>query len=127
MTLTISAADLATVRQQSGDTVVDYDVSDVQIDAIYVDTAQGNLNLWRTAYYVAVRRYGIAVNQVSLSGEFGNAQHNQQFDQLERLIKFLGGMSGLGFGGITLGVNTVHAYRADSDQTEAPDYSNGAL
>ncbi len=85
---TITAADLATVRRRSGDNNNSpYDVQDSEIDAIYVDTMRGNLNLRSTSFYVLIERLGIATNAVAVSSPLGGSTRNQKFDQIMRLLQ----------------------------------------
>jgi hypothetical protein len=44
------------------------------------------------------RRLGLAVRDVDLSGEFGNAQHDQKFQHLKDMLAYWEGRTGLGSG-----------------------------
>ncbi len=118
------------IRDNSGDDTLDnatvpaYEVSDTTLQAIYDDTAQGNGDLNKTVYYAILRRWGKAARMVGLSGEFGNAQHNQKFEQLERLLKLWGGITGLGGGTVTAGLLHLRLdYSYDDMVADAADSS----
>lgn len=104
--MALTAAQLSYIRDNSGDDLPDnagtpaYEVSDATIQAIYDDSTMGASDLDKTVVYVIRMRWGKAARYVSLSGEFGNAQHNQKFEQLERLLKYWEGVTGLGGVGI---------------------------
>jgi hypothetical protein len=128
MALSDSPANLAYVRDAIGDHRTDnasaYDLSDATLDAIYADTAQGNGDLMRTVVWALRRRWARAINAVNLSGEFGNASHGDKQKQIKTLLDYWEGMAGMS-GGQSIGRSTTNTYRADSAQTEEPDYSNG--
>jgi hypothetical protein len=128
MALSDSAANLAFIRDAIGDNKTDsasaYELSTATLDVIYADTTQGNSDLTRTIVWALRRRWGMAINAVGLSGEFGNAQHNQKQEQIKKLLDYWEGVAGMA-GGQTISVTATHAYRADSRQTEEPDYSSG--
>lgn len=84
---TITAADLATVRRRTGDNSAPYDLSDDEIDDIYVATNFGNQSLDRTTYFVLRERLGIATNAVAISGTSGGITRNQKFEQIWRLLQ----------------------------------------
>lgn len=97
--MALSAADLQYIRQSSGDSVADtngaYEVSDVTIQAIYDDVNRGDSDLDATIYYVLRRRLGLAVNLVNESGELSNAQKQQKFENIMKLLTLWGGITGL--------------------------------
>lgn len=95
MTLTISFPDLAAVRRRAGDSSAPYDLRDDEIDAIYADTAQGNLDLNRTTFFVLRERLGIASNAVAISGTSGGITRNQKFDQIWRLLQYWSRITGI--------------------------------
>lgn len=95
MALTISATDLATVRRRTGDSSAPYDLQDSDIDAIYVDTDHGNLDLNRTAFYVLLERWGMAANAVAISNPMGGITRNQKFEQIERLLLRYSAITGI--------------------------------
>lgn len=98
--MTLTTAQKEYVRDNSGDDLEPYEISDASIQAIYDDATQGNSDLDRVIVFVLRRRLGKAARMVSLSGEFGSAQHNQKYEQIERLIQRWEGMTGLGGSGI---------------------------
>lgn len=112
------------IRQNSGDNEVTHEVDDDAVQDIYDDTAQGNSNLNRTVYYVILRRYGLAAALVSVTTQQTgtSSASNQKFDQLERLLKLWGTITGIG-GGVSIGSSATYTYRADSAQTAEPDYT----
>lgn len=102
MTYTITPSDLSAVRRRSGDSNAPYDLTNDDIDAIYVSTAQGNLDLNRTTYFVLLERLGIATNAVAISNPMGGITRNQKFEQIWRLLQYWSELTGLGldeFGG----------------------------
>jgi hypothetical protein len=133
--MAMTAAQKAFVRDATGDHRTDnastpaYDLADATLDAIYDDATQGDSNLTRTIVWALRRRWARAINAVDLSGEFGNASHSQKQEQLKKLLDYWEGVAlseGVGDGlGIQSGGSAVtYTYRADSLQTEAPDYSS---
>lgn len=95
MTLTISTTDLSAVRRRTGDSSVPYDLTDDDIDAIYTSVSEGNLNLDRTTFYVLRERLGMATNAVAISNPMGGITRNQKFEQIWRLFKYWGEITGL--------------------------------
>jgi hypothetical protein len=135
--MAMTAAQKAFVRDATGDHRTDnastpaYDLADATLDAIYDDATQGDSNLTRTIVWALRRRWARAINAVDLSGEFGNASHSQKQEQLKTLLDYWEGVAlseGVGDGlGIQSGGSAVtYTYRADSLQTEAPDYSSSS-
>lgn len=129
--MALSTAQKAYVRDAIGDHRQDnatptgaYDLADATLDAIYDDTTQGNSDLTRTIVWALRRRWARHINYVDLSGEFGNAQHSQKQEQIKKLLDYWEGVAGMA-GGQTIGSTATHTYRADSLQTEAPDYTRG--
>lgn len=126
--MALTAAQIAFVRDNSGDDDANnagvYELSDERIEEIYNDTTQGNSDLSRTVVFVLRRRLGKAINNMSKSSETGSVQLNQKPEQIRWLLKYWEGLTGLS-GGLSIGSSATHVYRADSLQTEAPDYSNG--
>lgn len=133
--MAMTAAQKAFVRDATGDHRTDnastpaYDLADATLDAIYDDATQGDSNLTRTIVWALRRRWARAINAVDLSGEFGNASHSQKQEQLKKLLDYWEGVAlseGVADGlGIQTGGSAVtYTYRADSLQTEAPDYSS---
>lgn len=104
MTLTISVPDLATIRRRTGDKTAPQDLTDAEIDAIYTDVDLGNSDLDRTTFYVVRERLGVAVNSTAISNPTGGITRNQKFEQLERLLKYWGGVAGLGGEDLSVGV-----------------------
>lgn len=92
---TITATDLATVRRLSGDYTQPYDLTDAEIDAIYTSSASGSSDLYRTAFFVAEQRWGIATNAIAVSNPMGGLSRNQKFDQIWRALTYLGEKTGL--------------------------------
>ena len=101
-----------------------YDLSDATLDAIYDDADQGSSDLTLTIVWALRRRWARAINAVNLSGEFGNASHGDKQKQIKTLLDYWEGVAGI-TGGQSIGSSVATTYRADSRQTEAPDYSNG--
>lgn len=130
MALSDSAANLAFVRDSIGDYKTDnaanYELSNATLDAIYADTTQGNSDLIRTIVWALRRRWGMAINAVAqTSVETGfTAQHSQKQAQIKKLLDYWEGAAGMA-GGQSRGMAATNTYRADSRQTEEPDYSSG--
>lgn len=127
----LSAAQLLIIRRRIGDHRQDnqtpsgmYDLSDTVIEAIFDDANMGNSDMLLTTVWCLRERWGMAINDVGLSGEFGNAQHNQKQEQIKTLLDYWEGMAGLS-GGQSLGSEVTHPYRKDSRATEAPTYPYG--
>jgi hypothetical protein len=95
MTLTISTPDLSAVRRRTGDNSAPYDLTDDDIDAIYASVSEGNLSLDRTTFFVLRERLGLATNAIAVSNPMGGMQRNQKFDQIWRLFKYWGEITGL--------------------------------
>lgn len=95
MALTISIPDLAAVRRRTGDHSAPYDLTDGDINAIYINVAQGNLDLNRTTYFVLRERLGIATNAVAISNPMGGITRNQKFEQIWRLLQYWSGITGI--------------------------------
>lgn len=95
MALTISSTDLSAIRRRTGDSSAPYDLADTDIDAIYTSASEGNLSLDRTTFFVLRERLGIATNAVAISGTSGGITRNQKFDQIWRLFKYWGEITGL--------------------------------
>ncbi len=56
-------------------------------------------DIYRTIVFALRRLLGRARRLVALSGEFGNAAHNQKFQQTKELLEYWEGRTGL-FGGV---------------------------
>lgn len=121
MTLTLTPAQINTLRRRTGATTTD--LSDDEINALYIDTSLGNLDLSNTTYYVITELLGAASLLVSKSNEVDNLsiQSSEVFDHLEKLLAYWGGVTGLG-SGLTFTQTNVNTYRADSRQTTEPTY-----
>lgn len=111
--MALSAAQLEYIRDNAGDDLTPYEVSDVSVQAIYDDATQGASDLNATVVFVLRRRLGKAARLVTLSGEFGSSQHNQKYEQIARLLKYWENYTGIGGGGritmgtISLGIDQV--------------------
>jgi hypothetical protein len=65
--------------------------------------------------------------KTTISNSFGESEARQQLhEHFCNLREYWEGVAGL-VGGLALTGVATNAYRADSDQTEEPDFSNGAL
>lgn len=86
MPLTISVDDLATVRRSSGATVTE--IPDAAIDAIYINTAQGNSSVDYTTYYTLFQLLGVLSPLVDKSSEVDNfaISARQRFENVENLL-----------------------------------------
>jgi hypothetical protein len=124
----LSAAQLLTIRRRIGDNKLDnasaYELPDATIEAIFDDTTMGDSDLLKTTVWCLRERWGMAINLVTLTGEFGNAKHVEKQEAIKKLLDYWEGVAGM-TGGQTLGSTATNTYRADSRQTEEPDYSSG--
>jgi hypothetical protein len=93
--MAISAADLATVRRRSGDSNQPYDLTDAEVNLVYLDTDLGNEDLNRTIFYVLWERVGIATNAVAISNPIGGITRNQKFEQIWRLLQKYSAITGI--------------------------------
>lgn len=120
--MALSADQLSYIRDNSGDDTLDsagaYEVPDTTIQAIYDDDDTGDEDLNRTVFYVIRRRLGKAARLVSLSGEFGNAQHNQKFENLRKLLALWSSITGIEI--VTSGTLTMATISTGID-TPCPD------
>lgn len=107
---TLTTAQINYIRHNSGDSEVPYEIDEDILQELYDDSDQGNSVLNDTVYYVILRRLGLAVAGVAISSpETGgmNTALNQKFEQLERLLKTWGDITGLGGQGLRAGVITL--------------------
>lgn len=103
--MALTAAQLSYIRDNSGDDAATYEVSDVTLQAIYDDAAQGASDLNTTIVYVLYRRLGKAAKQVARSGSEVVEQAQQEFEHIKQLLAIWEGITGLSGGGIlTTGV-----------------------
>lgn len=119
--MTMTSAQLAYVRDCIGDDEAAYRISDSSLNAIFDDTTQGNSNTDRTNVFALRRLLGKARRLVALSGEFGNAQHNQQFEQTERLLTYWEGRTGMHGGVLSSGVIDLVIDEECSDGADCDD------
>lgn len=127
MTLTMSAAQLATIRRRTGSTTSD--MTDVEVDAIYTDTTLGNTDMARTTYFVLTDLYGLTLMLVDTSNEVDNLSisSSQRRTNYEAALAFWGKVTGLGTQGVTFTADSTYTFRADSLQAEEPTYERGTL
>lgn len=92
---TLTATQLLTLRRRVGDTTAPQDLTDSEIDALYLDVTLGASSLDRTTYFYIQERLGIAVNSVAVSNPMGGITRNQKPEQLERLLTYWGIQTGL--------------------------------
>lgn len=130
--MSMTAAQILTIRRRVGDNNTDnatppaYELSDTVLNAIYDDSTLGDSDIDRTTVWAIVERLGMAVNHVSSSGELSSKQHNQKYEQLERLLDKWLTLTGISITATSsISVVATNTYRADSRQTEEPDYTNG--
>lgn len=123
----LTAAQVNYLRDMIGDDGQDnsgaYELSDVVLQEIFDDTAQGNNALDLTIVWALRRRYGRAINLVSKSGASGDsAALNQKPEQIRKLLDYWEGVTGSA-GGQTRGSTVTFVYRADSLQREQPTFT----
>lgn len=126
MALSDTAADLAYVRDNIGDTESSaYKLSNATLDAIYASSTQGNGSLNDTVYFALLRLVGIYSREVDsiTSPQTGlsyssSKRHDNTVKQFERW----GRITGRGGSGVTMGHSSTNTYRTDSLQTEEPTY-----
>lgn len=114
--MALTAAELAFVRVNSGDNCPTYDVDDLTIQAIYdndLPAEQGNGDLVRVIVFVLRRRWGIAINQVEMSGT-GVTRSGSTQAQIKRLLDYWEAQAGMGVNGVL----TMGAIDADLDTDE---------
>lgn len=126
MALSDTAADLAYVRDNIGDTASsDYKLSNATLDAIYASATQGNSDLDRTIYFALRRLVGIYSRELdSLTSPQTGMSYaaSQRFANARKLLELWGDITGLGGSGVTMGHSSTNTYRTDSLQTEEPTY-----
>lgn len=123
----LTASQVNYLRDMIGDDGQDnsgaYELSDVVLQEIYDDTAQGNGQLDHTIVWALRRRYGRAINLVTKTSGENSAVLNQKTESIRRLLDYWEGVIGIA-GGQTRGSSVTFVYRADSLQTEAPTFSD---
>lgn len=120
--MALTTDEKAYIRDNSGDT--ESLISDATLQVIYDSSTQGNSDLDRTVYHVIRRLYARFAKLVATSTPDipSSVSANQKFEQYEGLLKLWGAITGIG-SGVNIGSSATFTYRADSLQTEEPDYS----
>jgi hypothetical protein len=126
--MALTAAQIAYIRSCIGNVKADsagaYEVTAANLQAIYDDTEQGNGDLNTTIVWALRWRWGMAINDTATYSDLGTNALNQKPAQIKKLLDYWEGVTGMA-GGQTIGRGSTNVYRADSRQTEEPDYSNG--
>lgn len=119
--MALTADERVYIRDMSGDDTADsdgnYEVSDVALQTIYDDAAQGNSDLNRTVYFVIRRRLGKAARLVNKTGQYQNDMHRQKFENLKELLALWSDLTGLGKGTLTSGILAMRLDYNDDDLT----------
>jgi len=117
----LTAPQILTIRRRIGDNKTDnssaYELSDATIEAIFDDATMGDSDMLKTTVWCLRERLGMAVNGVALSGELGNASHNQKFEQIERLLAFWEDRAGMTGGAISTGSLALRIDYTGADET----------
>jgi hypothetical protein len=112
---TLTAAQLAIFRAQSGDTN-STDVSDLQVQACY-DAAVSDDAL--TMVYILRQRLGKAVDEITFTGgDGGTRQGNQKYEQIERLLKYWEQVAGVSGGALIIGRIDLDIDADDSNESQ---------
>lgn len=126
MALSDTAADLAYVRDNIGDTESSaYKLSNATLDAIYASSTQGNGSLNDTVYFALLRLVGIYSREVDsiTSPQTGlSYSSSKRYDNTVKQFERWGRITGRGGSGVTMGHSSTNTYRTDSLQTEEPTY-----
>lgn len=125
----LDATQTLIIRRRIGDNKTDQDLSDTVLDAIYDDTTLGNSDMNRTTVWALRERWGMAINDTDISQQLGASdRYSQKPEQIKELLDYWEALTGMGSSEVvTISVTATNTYRADSRQTEEPDYSNGTL
>lgn len=119
--MALTAAQLAWLRAKSGDNCTPYVVSDVLLQTYY-DTA-GTLEC--TVVAVLEDRWAKAKADASQLSNLGTSVDTANIDHIADLMDYWGGVCGHGATGSGIAQAETVPYRLDSEQTAAPDYSDG--
>lgn len=100
---TLTAEQIAAARAQTGDTISPYDVSDVQMQAIFDDPAAADGDPDRLMVFILRRRIGRAANLIAVGGDGLDAAYQQRFAQIRALLAYWEALTGLEGGRLTSG------------------------
>lgn len=124
--MTLTTDQKAYIRDNSGaPSDGDYAISDATLQTIYDDAEQGNSSLNRTIVWALRRLVGKTAKKITKSDTEGRTENLEQLhDHFKALLAQWESIAGMS-GGLTIGRSATNTYRADSLQTEEPDYSGG--
>lgn len=125
--MALSTDEKTYIRQNNGDNAATPKLSDAVLQAIYDNPAEGNADLDRTVFFSIRRLYALAVAKFTnlTSPVTGlSVARSPEFDNYQKLLNLWSDITGIPVRR-ALTADIAHVYRADSLQTEAPDYSSG--